>query len=177
MAVLSNGLETLELGSTAWRLILNDTIGKLYSRTESDSTFVAKTGSTMTGLLLLSANPTANLGAATKQYVDTARNSMTTSTISTAYTPAMGTTVNYYLTLTASITINNPTGQVVGSSGKVILKQDATGSRVVTWGTQYKFAGGVDLVLSTAPNAIDCFNYFVLSSTEILITSSALAMA
>jgi hypothetical protein len=177
MALLANGLETLEVGATAWRLIINATIAKLYSRTEADSTFVAKAGSTMTGLLLLSANPSANLGAATKQYVDTARNSMITSTLSTAFTPTMGTAVNYYLTLTASITINNPTGHVVGSSGKVIFKQDATGGRVVTWGTQYKFAGGVDLVLSTAPNAIDCFDYFVLSSTEILITASTMAMA
>jgi len=33
---------------------------------------VAKAGDTMTGLLVLSADPSANLGAATKQYVDTA---------------------------------------------------------------------------------------------------------
>lgn len=36
-------------------------------------TKVSKTGDTMTGLLVLSADPAANLGAATKQYVDTAR--------------------------------------------------------------------------------------------------------
>jgi hypothetical protein len=34
---------------------------------------VAKTGDTMTGLLVLSADPSANLGAATKQYVDAAQ--------------------------------------------------------------------------------------------------------
>jgi hypothetical protein len=34
------------------------------------STLVLKTGDTMTGLLVLSADPSANLGAATKQYVD-----------------------------------------------------------------------------------------------------------
>ena len=41
---------------------------------------VDKAGDTMTGLLVLSADPTANLGAATKQYVDTAE----TDAISTA---------------------------------------------------------------------------------------------
>lgn len=36
--------------------------------------FLPKTGGTMTGALLLNANPTENLGAATKQYVDSALN-------------------------------------------------------------------------------------------------------
>src|SRR5262245_59341085 len=36
----------------------------------SDTSRVAKAGDTMTGLLVLSADPTAALGAATKQYVD-----------------------------------------------------------------------------------------------------------
>jgi len=38
----------------------------------SIGTKVSKSGDTMTGLLVLSADPSANLGAATKQYVDTA---------------------------------------------------------------------------------------------------------
>jgi hypothetical protein len=40
---------------------------------------VAKAGDTMTGLLVLSADPTANLGAATKQYVDAAESDAVTS--------------------------------------------------------------------------------------------------
>jgi hypothetical protein len=40
---------------------------------------VAKAGDTMTGLLVLSADPSANLGAATKQYVDTAESDAVTS--------------------------------------------------------------------------------------------------
>lgn len=36
MAVLSNGLETLELGVTAWREILNDNIAKLYTSAQVD---------------------------------------------------------------------------------------------------------------------------------------------
>ena len=38
--------------------------------TYSDGRYVKKIGDMMTGLLILSGNPTANLGAATKQYVD-----------------------------------------------------------------------------------------------------------
>src|ERR1019366_4587715 len=43
-----------------------------------DSTKVAKAGDTMTGLLLLSANPSAALGAAPKQYVDSETSRATT---------------------------------------------------------------------------------------------------
>ena len=39
-------------------------------KTLSDKNFLQKSGGTMTGNLILNANPTANLGAATKQYVD-----------------------------------------------------------------------------------------------------------
>jgi hypothetical protein len=45
----------------------------------SVGTKVSKAGDTMTGLLVLSADPSANLGAATKQYVDTAESDAVTS--------------------------------------------------------------------------------------------------
>jgi hypothetical protein len=58
---------------------------------------VAKSGDTMTGLLVLSADPSANLGAATKQYVDTAETdavataeSYTDGEITTALSTAQG---------------------------------------------------------------------------------------
>jgi len=315
MAVLSNGLETLELGATAWRLIINSNIEKLYSKIEADSTFVKKSGSTMTGFLTLHADPTANAHPATKQYVDgkvtleaiqdllgssfgdstsvdftydDTNNKWTASVIfgTTATTVAAGnhthttyvekagstmtgfltlhadptdvlhpaskqyvdgkvtleaiqdllgssftdsssldftyddatntwtasvifgttaTTVaagnhkhnnlysatlstdltpnnmdvydNFYLTLGANITINNPTNHTVGQSGKVVIKQDATGSRLITWGSYYLFPGGTEPTLSTVANSIDTFEYIVISSTEILITNFSTSMS
>jgi hypothetical protein len=63
----------------------------------SVGTKVSKAGDTMTGLLVLSADPSANLGAATKQYVDTAEsdavtsaNSYTDGEITTALSTAQG---------------------------------------------------------------------------------------
>lgn len=47
-------------------------------------TFVNKTGDTMTGPLILSGDPTAALGAATKQYVDAVSSSLTSSKVSKA---------------------------------------------------------------------------------------------
>ena len=54
-------------------------------KTLSDKNFLQKSGGTMTGNLILNANPTANLGAATKQYVDTNINN-----VKTALTPVFG---------------------------------------------------------------------------------------
>lgn len=54
-------------------------------KTLSDKNFLQKSGGTMTGNLILNANPTANLGAATKQYVDTNVNN-----VKTALTPVLG---------------------------------------------------------------------------------------
>jgi hypothetical protein len=51
-----------------------DTLGEIAAAIESGGTvyesFVLKAGSTMTGALILNADPSADLGAATKQYVD-----------------------------------------------------------------------------------------------------------
>jgi hypothetical protein len=69
---------------------LLDTLNELAAAINDDASFattlttsvgekVAKSGDTMTGLLVLSADPSANLGAATKQYVDTAESDAVTS--------------------------------------------------------------------------------------------------
>ena len=37
MAVLANGLETIDLGSTGWRVVMNTNIENLYTKTEIDN--------------------------------------------------------------------------------------------------------------------------------------------
>jgi hypothetical protein len=87
---------------------LLDTLNELAAAIGDDENFaanlatsvgekVAKAGDTMTGLLVLSADPSANLGAATKQYVDQAETdavataeSYTDGEITTALTTAQG---------------------------------------------------------------------------------------
>lgn len=64
-----------------------------------------------------------------------------------------GTTVNtnvqfgdiFTLTATASFTMANPTGAFDGKMFIYKIKQDATGSRVITWDT--KFRGSTDVAL------------------------------
>jgi hypothetical protein len=57
-------------------------------------------------------------------------------------------------TLTGNITVTLTAGKVAGDQLTLILTQDATGSRTVSWPSNFKKAGG-SLVLSTAANAVD----------------------
>ena len=42
MARLANGLETMELGVTSWRVIINDNFTKIYTKAEVEANFVKK---------------------------------------------------------------------------------------------------------------------------------------
>jgi len=81
----------------------------------------------------------------------------------TMVTLTYGATVNtdaslsnvFYLPVTGNFTLADPTN--LGSGGCYIwfIKQDAAGSRLITFGSKFKFAGGVAPALSTASNAMD----------------------
>ena len=65
-------------------------------------------------------------------------------------------------------TLANPNNIKTGQKGLLYLVQDATGNRTITtWGTVFKFPGGVKPTLSTAGNAVDVLSYAVKSGTEI----------
>jgi len=57
-------------------------------------------------------------------------------------------------TLTGNVTITLTTSLVLGTQLRLVLTQDATGSRTATWPSNFKKAGG-SLVLSTLANAQD----------------------
>lgn len=59
----------------------------------------------------------------------------------------------------ANFTLNNPTSGLNGQAIRIAIVQDATGGRVITWGTAYRFPGGVQPTLSTAANAVDYFGF------------------
>lgn len=84
---------------------------------------------------------------------------------------------DFSLTLGGNRTLANPTNTKVGQKGRLRVVQDGTGSRTITWGTSYEFAGGVAPVLSTAAAAEDVLYYDVISSTRILVVLSAAALA
>jgi hypothetical protein len=58
------------------------------------------------------------------------------------------------VTLAGNRTMAAPTNHVAGGTYTAIIKQDATGSRTMTWSAVFKFAGG-SKTLTTTANATD----------------------
>lgn len=81
-------------------------------------------------------------------------------------TPDFATGINFHVALAGNRTLANPTNVKAGQSGRIRVAQDATGSRTLSFGANWLFAGG-DPTLSTAANAIDVIAYYCHSATEI----------
>lgn len=84
-------------------------------------------------------------------------------------TPDFAAGRNFTVTLGGNRALANPSNQVAGQSGVIIVKQDATGSRTLSWGSAFKFAGGAP-TLSTAANSVDSVTYYVEAAGTIRCT-------
>jgi len=90
-----------------------------------------------------------------------------TLTSATTVTPDFATNANFTLTLGHNVTLANPSNLTPGQSGSIFLVQDGTGSRTITFGSQYDFAGGTAPTLSTAASSVDRLDYIVRTSSSI----------
>lgn len=79
----------------------------------------------------------------------------------------MSTFINAVLTLGGNRAMGNPTNEKVGQTGYIRIVQDGTGSRTLSYGTDWEFAGGTAPVLSTAASAQDLLFYQVLATNRI----------
>ncbi len=70
--------------------------------------------------------------------------------------------------LTGNITLANPTNQKVGQAGRIKLAQDTTGSRLITYGTNWITAGGTAIALTTTASKNDYLYYEVVATNVIL---------
>ena len=77
--------------------------------------------------------------------------------------------INFNITLGGNRTLANPINMKPGQSGRVRVKQDATGGRTLAFGANWLFAGG-DPILSTAASSIDAIAYFANAANEIEAT-------
>lgn len=68
-------------------------------------------------------------------------------------------------------TIANPTNVYAGLSGNMTIVQSSTGSDTVgTWGTTWKFSGGVKPTLSAGANAVDVLPFYCRTTTFCVVT-------
>ena len=88
---------------------------------------------------------------------------------------------NFVLTLTGNVTLTNPSfagaSWQVGQSGFIVFKQDGTGSRTVSLGTDYETAGGSGLTLTATASASDVVPYIIAATNRILLGTPQLAFA
>jgi len=82
-------------------------------------------------------------------------------------TPDFGANQNFTVTLGGNRTLANPTNIVVGQTGSIFVVQDGTGSRTLSFGAYYDFAGGTAPTLSTTAAAVDRIDYIVRTATSI----------
>jgi len=86
-----------------------------------------------------------------------------TITYAASVAPDMSTFINAVMTLTGNLTLANPTNTKVGQTGCIRFVQDATGSRTISFGTNWKFPGGTAPTLTTTATATDLLFYQVFT--------------
>jgi len=113
----------------------------------------AVTGETGSGALVFGTAPTISNPTVTN-YVETPYSATPTSTITLDL--ANGTV--QIITLGGNVTITMPTA-TSGKSFVMLLKQDGTGSRTVTWST-VKWAGGTAPTITSTASRLDLLSFF-----------------
>lgn len=75
------------------------------------------------------------------------------------------------VTLGGNRTLSNPTNKVEGNVYVLIVKQDGTGGRTLSFSSDYKFAGGIAPTITTTANKADVLT-FVCEGTNLLGVAS-----
>jgi hypothetical protein len=91
----------------------------------------------------------------------------TAGTVTATHTPNWNNSnIQHVILSAATTTIANGTNVKNGAVYTMIIKQNATGSRVVTWGSQYKWQSGIAPILTSISNAVDIFT-FISDGTDL----------
>ncbi|NBS68869.1 hypothetical protein EBT31_08115, partial [bacterium] len=136
-------------------------------------TGISVTGTAVANTGVLSVN--GSTGAVTNVAVTNAaqsfsaaqRGTVSALTDAATITPDFAVANNFSVTLAGNRTLANPTNLTAGQSGTIVITQDATGSRALAYGANWKFPSGSAPILTTTPNAVDVIAYYVESATRI----------
>jgi len=71
------------------------------------------------------------------------------------------------VTLAGNRTMNAPTNLVAGRNYWLVLIQDGTGSRTITWNAVFKWVGGTAPTLTTTASAINIFEFVCYDGTNL----------
>ena len=124
------------------------------------ATFAAAGLTTLTGSETLT-NKTVEAGTFTNGYTE----ELVSASTSTAYTINLANGSVQYLTLTGNCTYTFPT-PVAGKSFTLVQKQDATGSRTVTWPASVKWPAGTAPTITATASKADKFVFTAIDSSS-----------
>ena len=121
-------------------------------------TMLPLAGGTITGPLVINDSVQVQITASTSS--------------SNAITLDFGASCHHSVTLDENTTFGDPSNEVVGQSGSIIITQDGTGSRTAAWNSAFKWVGGTAPTLTTTANAVDRIDYLVIAAGNIHAVAS-----
>ena len=128
-----------------------------------------KSGGTMTGAITFASGQTISgyaLLATAQSFTAAQRGSVTTIAGSGTVTINLALGNNFAATLSGNTTFALPSGMTAGQSGAIVLSQDGTGSRLVSY-SGWKFPGGTAPTATTTASGVDVIVYYVESASRI----------
>lgn len=146
-------LPTVGSDTGNWGTLLNEYLEVEHNTDGTHKTdYLPKSGGTMTGNINVADNVVSQ--AEIKDYAET----VVTANSGAAYVVNLANGNVYELTLTASpvsISFTNPPATGKAGSVTLILIQDSTGSRTITWPASVKWSNASAPTLTTTANAVD----------------------
>jgi hypothetical protein len=77
-------------------------------------------------------------------------------------------TNNFSVTLGGNRTLANVANSTPGQSGFIVVRQDATGSRTLSFGTGWRFPTNSAPTLTTTANAVDLIAYTATTTSNVI---------
>ena len=145
-------LPTVGSDNGNWGDVLNEYLQVEHNTDGTHKTdYLPKSGGTMTGNINVADNVVSQ--AEIKDYAET----VVTANSGATYTVNLANGNVYELTLTASctLTFSNPPASGKAGSVTLILIQDGTGNRTITWPASVKWSNASAPTLTTTANAVD----------------------
>ena len=149
----------LNFGTSINELIPVSSADTRYANVSSDETIIGAYTFTST----TSFNTTEVIASATQAYSKPVSVAVASSAVSLDFLTGN----NFTTILNGNVSIANPTTPQPGQSGIIYIRQDGTGSRTMSFNSNWDFAGGTAPTLSTAASAVDALIYNVQTSTAI----------
>ncbi|MEE3254659.1 MAG: hypothetical protein VX199_03060, partial [Chloroflexota bacterium] len=155
-----NHIRFQDSGRNEFFAIFNDNGACVLYHDNAVKISTSASGVTVTGTVAMTGGPAAGIDT-TQTFTKAQRGEIVTLSSASTVTIDMATSNNFYIALGHNVTFANPSNRIKGQSGSIIIAQDGTGGRTVSWGSNWDFIGGTAPTFTTTANATDRIDYIV----------------